>query len=44
MLGVWGKMSYNHLDRLELEVFWGHRAHFVGHLIAFYWNILPLDV
>lgn len=41
---VWGQLGEHHLHGLELLVLGWDGAHLVGHLVAFHWHVLPLDV
>lgn len=41
---VWSQLGEHHLHGLELLVLGRDRAHLVGHLVAFHWHVLPLDV
>lgn len=41
MLGAWCQVSDDHLYSLQFLILGRDRAHLIGDLVAFHWNILP---
>lgn len=41
MLGAWCQVGDDHLDSLQFLILGRDRAHLIGDLVAFHWNIFP---
>lgn len=44
VLGAWCQVSDDHLYSLQFLILGRDRAHLIGDLVAFHWNILPFHI